>query len=94
MNPETGKVYRGKKAIRAAMARGEVLVPISERAADIIDKGRQARRQGLITARQQRKQRKERARAARAAEAKAKKALAEMVAEAQAAGLYLPEEKP
>jgi hypothetical protein len=58
MNPNTGKVYSNPYDIEQATKRGESLIPVSERTADIIKAGRQARRAGLISARQQRKQRK------------------------------------
>lgn len=64
MNSDTGKVYEGA-AIERAKARGERIVPISPRAAALVNEGRRARRQGLITARQQRKLRKLMARAER-----------------------------
>lgn len=58
VNPNTGKVYTSIEDIRRAVERGEKLIPVSQRTAEIVEQGRSARRQGLISARQQRKQRK------------------------------------
>jgi hypothetical protein len=46
MNTETGQVYRGDAAIRAAQERGEPVVPVSERVAEAVEYGmnRAARR--------------------------------------------------
>ena len=47
MNSETGKAYRDVEAVDAAEARGETLVPISERAAANIEAGRRAQADSL-----------------------------------------------
>ena len=39
MNSETGQVYRGLEAILAAEARGEPVVPVSERVAEAVEVG-------------------------------------------------------
>lgn len=51
MNTETGQIYRGEAAIASARARGEPVVPVSERVADAVELGmnraaRRARRFG------------------------------------------------
>lgn len=42
MNTETGQIYRGATEIAAAQARGETLVPVSERVADAVEIGMEA----------------------------------------------------
>lgn len=42
MNLETGAVYRDQVSIDAAKARGENVVPVSERVADAVEIGMQA----------------------------------------------------
>lgn len=59
MNPETGKVYSTPQAVAAARGRGERLVRVGKRVADLLNEGRRARRARLISARQQRKRRKD-----------------------------------
>lgn len=39
MNTDTGQVYRGEAAIGAAIARGEPVVPVSERVAAAVEGG-------------------------------------------------------
>ena len=43
MNADTGKVYSGKEEVAAAVRRGERLVPVSDRAADLLRRGRAAK---------------------------------------------------
>jgi hypothetical protein len=43
VNVETGKVYTGPEEVEAARARGERLVPVSDRAADLLRRGRAAK---------------------------------------------------
>lgn len=42
MNTETGAVYRGDAAVRAAMERGEPIAPISEEVARMVEAGKLA----------------------------------------------------
>lgn len=42
MNSETGQVYRGLEAILAAEARGEPVVPVSDRVAEAVEVGMKA----------------------------------------------------
>ena len=42
MNTNTGQIYRTKEEIEAAKARGEPLVPVSDRVAEIIEAGHRA----------------------------------------------------
>ena len=39
MNTETGQIYRDEEEIRAAMLRGENLVEVSERVAQLVEAG-------------------------------------------------------
>lgn len=54
MNSETGKVYEGPEAIAAAHARGEDLVPVSQRVVNLMLAGRAARARNLKAKRRQR----------------------------------------
>ena len=47
MNTETGDIYRGQAAIDAAIGRGEPVVPVSERVAQLVDAGRRVEAQGM-----------------------------------------------
>ena len=42
MNTETGTIYRDPSTIEAAKARGEPIVPVSERVADAVEIGMEA----------------------------------------------------
>jgi hypothetical protein len=39
MNTQTGQIYRNREEARAAMRRGEPVVPISEEVAKLVDDG-------------------------------------------------------
>jgi hypothetical protein len=43
MNTDTGKIYRGEVAIKAAQDRGENVVPVSERVAELMTAARRDR---------------------------------------------------
>lgn len=42
MNPSSGAVYRDEESIKAAQARGETVIPVSETVADAVEIGMQA----------------------------------------------------
>lgn len=44
MNTETGQIYRGEAEIAAARRRGEPIVPVSERVANLMEGGNRKQR--------------------------------------------------
>ena len=39
MNTDSGRIYQGEEQIRKALARGEPVVPVSERVAELVEAG-------------------------------------------------------
>jgi hypothetical protein len=50
MNTDTGKVYRTPNDIAQAEKRGEHIVPVSERVAELVDEARRRRLEELVDA--------------------------------------------